>query len=143
MAEESGAPQMPAILMVDDDPNDRFFLQRLLRLAGVERRLIALVDGEEAIAWLRVYCDPAEPQVAPLPSVLFLDIKMPRLGGFEVLRWIRGQERLKTLPVIMLSGSDEAQDMARARELGATRYLTKFPPAKIFAEIVAAAERAR
>jgi two-component system response regulator len=68
--------------------------------------------------------------------VVFLDIKMPKLDGFETLRWIRKQEALKALPVFVLSGSDEPRDVRRATELGATRYVVKHPPAEVFARLL-------
>jgi CheY-like chemotaxis protein len=70
--------------------------------------------------------------------LLFLDIKMPRRDGFEALRWIRQQAALRDLNVVVLSGSDEPKDIARAKELGANRFLTKYPAPEVFAGIVAA-----
>ena len=61
---------------------------------------------------------------------------MPKLNGFEVLRWIRKQAAFKSLPVVMLSGSDEPRDIKRATELGATRYLIKHPPPEEFAQLL-------
>jgi CheY-like chemotaxis protein len=75
--------------------------------------------------------------------VVFLDIKMPKLDGFEVLRWIRKQGDLATLPVVMLSGSDEPRDLRRAVELGATRYVIKHPPPEVIAELMADYSRKR
>jgi CheY-like chemotaxis protein len=66
---------------------------------------------------------------------------MPKLDGFDVLRWIRKQPALKELPVVVLSGSDEPSDIKRAKELGAMSFLTKYPPAAVFAEVIAKAMR--
>jgi CheY-like chemotaxis protein len=73
---------------------------------------------------------------------VFCDIKMPHRNGFEVLRWFRQQEKLAPIRFVMLSGSNETVDHERARELGADQYLVKFPPEKIFADLIRAADLA-
>jgi DNA-binding response OmpR family regulator len=72
---------------------------------------------------------------------VFLDVKMPELDGFQTLRWIRGEERLNGVSVVMLSGSGEARDTELAQRLGADAYLVKYPPPDVFARLVADAGR--
>ena len=125
-----------AILVAEDDADDLYLLRRLLNKAGVKNPVVSCRNGDEAVSFLRVVA--ANGEKASRPCLVFLDIKMPKLDGFEVLRWIRKQTTLKTLPVVMLSGSDEPGDMARAAELGATRYLIKHPSPDEIAELLAA-----
>ena len=125
----------------EDDPNDLFLVRRFLAQAGVKNPIVTFADGEEAIAFLRGTCAAGPREKALRPCVLFLDIKMPKLDGFDVLRWIRKQPALKELPVVVLSGSDEPSDIKRAKELGAMRFLTKYPAAAVFAEVIAKAMR--
>jgi len=86
-------------------------------------------DGEQALDYLRgegVFSDRAE---HPLPALVFLDLKLPYVHGFEVLAWIRAQPALATLPVLVLTSSPEVRDRERALALGAKDYLVK-PPTK-------------
>jgi len=81
-----------------------------------------LQDGERAIGCLSArLADPA----APLPSLVITDLKMPRKSGFDVISWIRTQPRLSTLPVVVLSASNEPADVDRALSLGANGYFVK------------------
>lgn len=129
--------KLPPILLVDDDPNDLFFVRRRLDKAGAKNPIVTFTDGEQVLEFLRKACD-GEPTPEETPCVVFLDIKLPRIDGFEVLRWIRSQPRFESLPVIMLSGSAEQRDIERATKLRATRYLTKLPPVQTFQEVLAA-----
>jgi CheY-like chemotaxis protein len=78
---------------------------------------------------------------APDPLACFVDIRMPGMNGFDVLRWIRCQHALDRMPVIMLSSSEEARDLAEARHFGAQCYLAKFPNATQLHDIVIEADR--
>ena len=131
------AEPLDLILVAEDDSNDLFLLRRLLDKAGVKNPVVSFSNGEEAIAFLQPTVNAEVGGAASPPCVIFLDIKMPRLDGFDVLRWIRKQRALKNVPVIMLSGSDEPRDLRRATELGASHYLIKHPAPEVFAEVVA------
>ena len=124
-----------AILVADDDPNDLFVIRRRLNKAKITNPVVSFHDGEEIIGFLRPLAAAGEKSL--FPAVIFLDIKMPKVDGFEVLRWIRKQRDLKDVPVVMLSGSDEPRDLKRATELGASRYLVKHPPSDVFAKVIA------
>jgi two-component system response regulator len=127
---------LSVILVAEDDADDLFLLRRLLNKAGVKNPVVSCGNGDEVVSYLRPVTVNSEKAVRP--CLVFLDIKMPKLDGFEVLRWIRKQTTLKTLPVVILSGSDEPRDVTRATELGATRYLMKHPPPELIAELMAA-----
>ena len=130
-----GSPPADIILVGDDDPNDVFILRRLLLKAAGPQPVVCCANGEDVVAYLRPFAEKT--RTSERVRVLFLDIKMPRLDGFEVLRWVRSQPAIASLPVVILSGSDEPRDLQRARELGATRYLIKHPPPTVFAELLA------
>jgi len=85
-------------------------------------------DGEQAIAYLSGSEAYADREEHPFPDLVLLDLKMPRLDGFEVLRWIRTNPPTKSLPVVVLAGSSFRADIRRALELGANSYAAK--PAK-------------
>jgi CheY-like chemotaxis protein len=113
------------ILLVEDNEEDIVLLKRAFRNAHVANPLRVVKDGEEAIRYLAgngTYADRAR---HPMPFLLLLDLRLPKLSGFEVLAWIRDQPELAELIVIVLTGSDHVPDMTKARELGANSYLVK------------------
>jgi CheY-like chemotaxis protein len=113
------------VLHVDDDPNDSALLLNASRKAKVNFNIETIPDGEQAIAYLSgqgAYRDQAQHQI---PSLILLDLKMPRATGFEILRWIRQHPELNQLPVIVLSGSELQEDIRRAYAEGANSYLVK------------------
>jgi CheY-like chemotaxis protein len=113
------------ILHVDDDSNDALLFQHACRKAGVEVDLQGVSDGDEAIAYLRGQDQFADRQQFPLPRLILLDLKMPRLSGFEVLGWLRQNDQWKRLPVVVLTSSSHDADVNRAYDLGANSYLVK------------------
>lgn len=112
-------------LVAEDDENDRFFLSRAFLDAKAHGALMFVADGEEAVDYLGGSGKFAERARFPYPDVLVLDLKMPRLDGFEVLRWMRSRSACRCIPVIVLSGSNRQEDVRRAFELGANSYLKK------------------
>jgi CheY-like chemotaxis protein len=113
------------ILLVEDDPNDVFLLQRAFRKAGFEHPVQAVGDGEEAVAYLTGAGSYADRAQFPLPLLVLLDLKLPRKSGLEVLAWLREQPALRRLPVVVLTSSREPADVNRAYDLGANSYLVK------------------
>jgi CheY-like chemotaxis protein len=113
------------ILVAEDDTDDAFFLQRAFKMAGISTWLQFVRDGQEAIDYLSGEGVFADRTVHPTPDLLLLDLKMPRMNGFQVLEWVRQQPGLKRLPVIIFSSSDEGKDINRAYDLGANSYLIK------------------
>lgn len=120
---------MPAdpkpILVADDDENDLFFLRRALERAGVKNPLFVTRDGEEAIKYLAGTAPYDNRAQYPLPGLFLLDLKMPRVNGFDVLTWVSQHSELKGLIIVVLSSSDHEEDMRKARDLGVHGYLTK------------------
>jgi CheY-like chemotaxis protein len=117
-------------LLVEDNEDDVFFMQRAFKDAGIKNPLYIVMNGEAAINYLAGREVFADRQKYPLPDMVFLDLKMPGLNGFEVLSWVR-QEGGLTVPVAVLTSSPEEIDMRRARELGADCYLLKPPTASM------------
>jgi len=110
-----------AILIVEDDPDDLELIQRALRKARVNNVTAVARDGEEA---LRLLLDGPD-RLESLPLVVFLDIKLPRIDGLEVLTQVRSSTRTKTLPVVILTSSDEQEDLLRSYDLGANSFVRK------------------
>lgn len=110
------------ILLVEDDQNDVLLIKRAFQKVKIANPIIVLHDGEQAIAYLA----GREPYAnRSLPIIVLLDLKLPRRSGHEVLEWLRQQQRLKRLPVVVLTASSESSDVNRAYDLGANSYLVK------------------
>ena len=113
------------ILLVEDHEDDVELLQCVLKSAGVLNPVAVVTDGEEAIAYLQGAGDFADRAQFPLPGVLMLDLKMPRLGGFEVLSWLKDESKIKDVLVVVLSGYRQTWEVDRAYALGAHAFLLK------------------
>lgn len=114
-----------AILMVEDDEADILLLRRAFRNARVANRLIEVRDGQAAIRYLSgdgLYADRLR---YPIPFLVLLDLRLPKLSGFEVLEWIRDRPHLDELVVVVLTASDNVPDVNKAHALGANSYLVK------------------
>lgn len=113
------------ILLVDDDPNDVLLMQRALKKAGLSYPIIHRGDGEEAIDYLSGKPPYSDRTKHPLPTLVLLDIKMPKMTGFDVLAWLQGQPALAKIPVVILTASVREEDQNEAEKLGAVGYRTK------------------
>ncbi len=113
-------------LLVEDNEDDAFFMQRAFEEAGLKNPLHIVTNGEQALDYMSGQNAFANRGKFPLPDLIFLDLKMPGLDGFEVLSWIR-REHKSEVPVAVLTSSPEEIDRKRARELGADCYLLKPP----------------
>ena len=117
--------RLPTILHVEDDTNDVLLLEHACRKVGVNCNIQRVADGDEAIAYLEGTDRFADRKQFPLPQVILLDLKMPRLSGFDVLTWRRANEKFRSVPVIVLSSSNHDVDLKRAYELGVNSYVMK------------------
>jgi len=122
----------PTVLLVEDDPNDPWLLRRALsRIApAVELRVIA--DGRSAVDHL----EPIVPGAAP--SLLLLDIHLPRLSGWDLLRWVKGREAFTAVPVLMWTSLPTPEGAERSRALGAAGYYSKPQTSSGFLQLAAA-----
>lgn len=115
---------MPTLL-VEDDYNDILLIQRAFRQANIQLPLTIVSDGDEAISYLQRQGKYADSDRYPLPILILLDLKLPRRSGLEVLAWIGQQPSLRRLLVVVLTSSQENDDLDRAYDLGANSYLVK------------------
>jgi len=118
-------PAEATILWAEDDENDVLLFRRAFEKASLPHRLIDVGDGQEAVDYLAGEPPHDDRTRFPLPDLLLLDLKMPRLGGFEVLAWIQERPEFKGLPAVVLSSSNQERDIQRARSLGASDYFVK------------------
>jgi CheY-like chemotaxis protein len=125
-----------AILVAEDSQEDAYILKRAFEEIGCDAPLLFVKDGQEALDYLAGTGEYDDRKTYPLPRLMLLDLKMPKLDGFDVLGWLQNQPKLKTLPVTVLTSSDQDKDVDRAYGLGANSYLVKPDSYNGFVEIV-------
>lgn len=116
-----------AILLVDDNEDDVFLMERALQGAGISNPLFIVDDGQQALDYLAGKDKFSDRKLFPLPAIVFLDLKLPFKSGHEVLQWIRQHPQFETLVVVVLTSSNEPNDIKRCYALGANSYLVKPP----------------
>jgi CheY-like chemotaxis protein len=126
------------VLLVEDNEDDVFLMKRLFHKAKIDIPLKVVTDGQMAVDYLSGTGAYQDRTVYPIPDLVFLDLKLPFLQGFEVLNWIRKQPEIKSLRVIILSSSLEDQDRERAVTLGSS-YLVKPPTPDVIAGMLSLA----
>ena len=114
-----------AILLVEDDEEDILLLRRAFRNAHIANPLFEVRDGQTAIQYFSGEGDYADRTRYPIPFLILLDLRLPKLSGFEVIAWMRDQPQLADLIVVVLTASDHVPDVTKARDLGANSYLVK------------------
>jgi len=117
--------QIYCLLVAEDDANDVFFLKRAFEQAEIQNPLHFVHDGQEAIDYLSGVGTFSDRAQYPLPSLLILDLKMPRKSGMEVLKWLDEQPELRRLPVVVFTSSAHQKDVERAYQLGANAFVVK------------------
>jgi CheY-like chemotaxis protein len=118
-------PDQAIILLVEDREDDILLVRKAFGRGGIDNPLQIVRDGDEAIHYLEgagPYSNRAE---YPLPDLILLDLKLPTVDGFEVVRWIRRQPTFGSIPVVVLTSSDAIRDVNRAYALGANSFLVK------------------
>ena len=110
------------ILLVEDNPEDVKLTRRAFQKSNVANELVVVNDGVAALQYLR---NASRSKEQDLPAMTLLDLKLPKLDGLEVLREIRADERLRLLPVVILTSSKEEQDIVHSYGLGANSYIRK------------------
>ena len=113
------------VLVAEDNPDDALLLRRALDKAGIIARVKVVADGEEMLLYLQGRGAYANRSSSPLPSLIILDLKMPRKSGLEVLQWINENPDVAVVPTIVLSASNLEKDVRAAYNLGANTYFVK------------------
>jgi CheY-like chemotaxis protein len=116
--EEPARDSLGLILLVEDDPNQVLFLKRALAKAKITNPLRVVTNGEQALLYL-------SNRLNEVPSLVLLDLMVPRIRGMKVLEWMRGRPELRDIPVVVVTSSIETDDRRRADELGVLAYLCK------------------
>jgi CheY-like chemotaxis protein len=122
------------ILLIEDDQVDTLTVKRILGELNAGDRLDIVSDGEQALEFLQ---DPAQPR----PSIILLDLNMPRMNGIEFLRVVKNDDSLKVIPVVVVTTSKGGQDIADSFELGVAGYMTKPVDYQKFVEIITTIDR--
>jgi len=118
-------PEQAVILLVEDRDDDVYLVRRALSQAGVRNPFFVVPNGEEALAYIDGLGKYSNRDEFPLPDIMLLDLKMPRMDGYEVLRVVRSRAEFKALRIIVLTSSEDLQDVNKAYELGANSFLVK------------------
>jgi len=113
------------VLLVEDRKDDVFLVRRAFKQAGISNPVHVAPDGQEAIDYLAGHGKYSDRSACPLPDLVLLDLKLPRLNGFEVLRWIRQRPAFRELKVVVLTSSQDIRDINLAYRLGANSFLVK------------------
>lgn len=124
------------VLYVEDEPDDVLFMRMTFQRAGLADSFRTVGDGRDAIEYLAGQGAYADRGQNPLPTLILLDLNMPMVSGFEVLKWMRERAEFRALPVVVFSSSSREEDKAKARELGADEYVEKPHSARGFVGVV-------
>jgi CheY-like chemotaxis protein len=127
---------MKSILLVEDNEDDAWMMKMACQRTGIPHSLHIVTDGDAAVDYLAGTGPYADRTAFPLPHLVFLDIKLPKRSGHEVLEWLRSRPEFKSLPVVMLTISAEPRDVSRAYSLGVTSYLRKMTGPAEFGQAV-------
>lgn len=118
-------PRLTHILLAEDNEDDVFLLRQALRKVAEPASLHVVPDGAEAVAWLKGMAQYADRKAYPQPDILLLDLNMPRLNGFEVLKWVRSDPQWNQLMVHVMTASIRDADVKQVYELRANSYVLK------------------
>ncbi|MEA2327816.1 MAG: hypothetical protein QOE68_2775 [Thermoanaerobaculia bacterium] len=113
------------VLIVEDNPQDLELTLRALRRSHLANNIVTVSDGEEALDFLFARGAYSSRNVVEVPRVVFLDLKLPKVDGFEVLRAMRSDPRTKTVPVVVITSSAEERDRIATYGIGANSYVVK------------------
>ena len=113
------------ILLVEDTEEHAVLMRRALERGKLKPRLFWVTDGKAALDFLYNLGDYVDRQANPAPDLILLDLRLPKVSGLEVLKHIKGDEKLREIPVVILTASDEGKDIIRSYQEGADSYFTK------------------
>ncbi len=113
------------ILLIEDDENDVQFLKRALRSRDIKNRIRSVADGEEALDYIFHRGQYSDVNLYPMPGLVLLDLNIPKLDGVDILRIVKKDSRLKTIPIIVLSTSSQKEDIRNCYKVGVNSYVVK------------------
>jgi len=113
------------IVIVEDNPNDAELMLRSLKKNRLANNMVVLEDGEQALDFIFCRGKYTDRDLSESPKVMFLDLKLPKVGGLEVLKQMKSNEHTRKIPVIVVTSSKEDPDIAAAYNLGANSYVVK------------------
>lgn len=113
------------ILIAEDQETDAYLMKWAFKKVGLEHQFSHVLDGQQTVDYLCGTAPFSDRERFPLPDLLLLDLKMPRLTGFDVLAWLKSNPGLNRFPVVVLTSSDLPADIEKAQELGAADYRVK------------------
>ncbi|MEO0406424.1 MAG: response regulator [Cyanobacteria bacterium P01_A01_bin.135] len=131
----------PSILLVEDNSNDAMLLQEAFKAANFTNPLRIIPTGDEAAKFLSGAEEYSDRKQYPLPILIFLDLTLYRGSGLELLRWLRQQPKINRIPVIVLTASEQPEDVKKAYSLGANSYMVKPTGQKALVRMVEASKR--
>jgi two-component system, response regulator len=113
------------VLIAEDDPNDVFLLRRAFQKVGIAHPLVVLRNGQEVMDYFSRDSNCRVERKTGFPALMFLDLKMPMIDGFDVLAWFQSHPLQAKLPIVVLSSSNQEKDIQQARQMGADEYRVK------------------
>jgi CheY-like chemotaxis protein len=113
------------VLIAEDDPNDVFLLRRAFQKVGVVHPVVVLRNGQEVLDYLARDGKAAAANEKHFPALMFLDLKMPMMDGFDVLSWLQHHPLQSKLPIVVLTSSNQEKDIHQAQQMGADEYRVK------------------
>jgi CheY-like chemotaxis protein len=128
------------ILLIDDSEADAMLIQRALKKGGLDDPVFWIRDAEEAVAYLQGLREYGNRDLYPIPNILLLDIRMPKMNGLQLLQWLKLQPDLNRVLVVMITGLEDTKQIAEAYSLGAQSYLNKEGTLEEFQHFVAFAK---
>lgn len=124
------------ILMIEDDPNDADLARRALKRQGFTNPVEIVADGEQAIRYVKMLPAAPDDTAEELPALILVDLKIPKVDGFDVIRAIRAHPWLRLLPVVVFTSSYMATDVESAYEAGACSYVRKPVKAEEYTQVI-------
>lgn len=113
------------LIMVDDDEDDQLIAREAFEEIGLKARLVFLDNGQSLVDYLQGNEPYADREHHPMPSMVMLDINMPRMNGLEVLEYVKADSVFKSLPIVVLTNSGDPETIRRCYEMGASSYIRK------------------
>ncbi|KAF3890605.1 MULTISPECIES: response regulator [Nostocales] len=128
--------KLPIVLVVEDSPDDLLFIQRAAVRTNLQMILKNVTNGNEAVSYLLGEGSYANREIYPFPNIILTDTRMPRMGGLELVTWIREQNDFKDLPIVVMSSSTDTDNADRFTAVGINLYFVKPMSVRGFEEIL-------